>query len=789
MEHGRDVVFYGPNGLDGQSLYACVIKNSPITGEAGSCDSVRTVSDQAKEAFQHPYTNPDSGREEQVRVVWVMSPYECTPIAVESISSQLRGIGSVEFCCGASLLDLFAKHLQLFLLESNVLASYLSALRTGLQTDTALLRIILQKTILADVPMDFGAMYVPQNFAQTLRQVSVEDDLHVTIALKEQNVRQEDVRKLEGRLNRLQRLIDYLADADKMQLADLAPGIAPQEVFGSLILEVRDEWTQAYKAHVAEVAKEFKATMAKRKGIEGPPAIPPGSVALKVNFTNQVRLLHGKAEELRKAAVELLKSECSRIQQLTPSKYSNARDWLAAPELKSYCSLLDLDESLPGVIRFQNQIRHLTLEQDFLTSDLKLVILSGPAGFGKTSFCKHQAIADAEAMLAQDSDILPVFVPLYKFAYGVPNDVVSAFFDSPELKTLINDTDRNTKVRLFLDGLDEVPNKAQQAQIVELATTALEQMTDLQIVITARDHVVGPWLDGIVRLKVQPLNEIQQKTLVTKWLGSVEATNAFFSQLTQDSPLRPLLGVPLLANLIAAVYKKQQYLPPNRTALYSLFIELLCGGWDTVKGIKRQDRFGVHDKRLVLARLAVNNHLSKSRDASIEGFRAAVKQSLSKLAEHSGDLLTEILQDGLLVSTGNGLRFSHLSFQEYLAADFFATAGPYRHRAQHAMRLFYAGEDWWKEVLNFYVTSTSDPADMEEWLIERAKDCRSSLSAEMVLNGQLDERLGYLRKALREAFPSYSSKYPVDGIITETTGRGSSVTFQRRTLTGLRIEG
>ena len=248
MEHGRDIVFYGPNGLDGQSLYACVIKNSPITGEAGSCDSVRTVSDQAKEAFQHPYTNPDSGREEQVRVVWVMSPYECTPIAVESISSQLRGIGSVEFCCGASLLDLFAKHLQLFLLESNVLASYLSALRTGLQTDTALLRIILQKTILADVPMDFGAMYVPQNFAQTLRQVSVEDDLHVTIALKEQNIRQEDVRKLEGRLNRLQRLIDYLADANKMQLADLAPGIAPQEVFGSLILEVRDEWTQAYKA-------------------------------------------------------------------------------------------------------------------------------------------------------------------------------------------------------------------------------------------------------------------------------------------------------------------------------------------------------------------------------------------------------------------------------------------------------------------------------------------------------------------------------------------------------------
>lgn len=232
---------------------------------------------------------------------------------------------------------------------------------------------------------------------------------------------------------------------------------------------------------------------------------------------------------------------------------------------------------------------------------------------------------------------MPVFVPLHKFAYEVPDNIETAFVDSPELQQFLADTDRATKIRLFLDGLDEVPHQARQAEVVDLARTAMERVPDLQIVITARDHVVGPWLNGVVRVKVQPLDESQQRTLVMNWLGSSEATDAFFAQVPASSPLRPLLGVPLLATLIVAVFKKQQYLPPNRTALYSLFIELLCRGWDTAKGIRRQDRFGAHDKRLVLAHLAGKSHMSRSRDASVASFRAAVKHSLSKLVEHSDD--------------------------------------------------------------------------------------------------------------------------------------------------------
>jgi hypothetical protein len=250
-----------------------------------------------------------------------------------------------------------------------------------------------------------------------------------------------------------------------------------------------------------------------------------------------------------------------------------------------------------------------------------------------------------------------------------------------------------------------------------------------------------------------------------------------------------MMGVPLLATLTAAVYKKHQYLPANRTALYSLFVELLCGGWDAVKGTNRGSRFGIHDKQLVLKTLAGMNHLAGRRDASPPNFKAAVRASLSGLIEHADDLLSEMLQDGLIVHTGAGVRFSHLSFQEFMGAEYLK--GPKNDRLKLALRMFFSGDDWWTEVLIYYVTNTVQPAEMEGWLIERARAFTRTARAESVLSGRIDERLNLLRKALRDAFPAYRSQYPEDGITIEKrrSRSGDDVMLEetRRRLSGARL--
>ena len=775
QEHGRDIVFYGPGGL-GTTLYACVVKNDRITGEAGSSQSARTVIDQAKEAFQYPYVSPETGQEEQVSQVFVLSPYDVTPTAIDSIRAQLKGFGAIEFYCGSALLDLFSKHWQSFFVESNVLASYLTALRKGLQDDAVLLRIILQKPgVLADVPADFERMYVPQDFGQTVCKVSLGREIKAAFELQSGNIKLDDINSFISRANWILRLLEYATDSANPALRTLAsPHV--RGAIDALSVALHNEWQRAFQEYAAEARKEFERTFDKslKKKHVAPAPIRQQDVALPLEQErSRVAELARVVDEFRQRLCSVLHEECVKVNQLTSRNYEQ-HEWLASPELRAYCGLLDISEAAPEAISFGSKLKEVKFNGSFTDTDVPMILVSGPAGFGKTSFCRSQALSNAEALLANSGHALPVVVPLHKFSGGIPATVEEAFFDSPELRGLLADPPPRTSLRLFLDGLDAVPNVAQQRKIIELARQAASAPVAFHVIVTARDHIVGPWLNDVPRLNVLPLTDAQQLALAEHWLVTHEAAEAFFEHLQAVSPLRPLMEVPLLATLVLAVYKKQGYLPPNRTALYDLFIELLCGGWDTAKEIQRHDRFGIHDKRLILVELAGRNQLNRLRDASDSDFRESIKRSLKGLLPHADDLLTELRHDGLLVTTAAGVRFRHLSFQEYLAAEFLH-GDQTGQRAKPVLRDFFGGDDWWREVLVFHVTRTSNPTNMEEWLIKLAASAASSLDSSYVLSRELDRRLNFLRKALRDAFPSYASQYPLDGIVTESVQRGSQV--------------
>jgi hypothetical protein len=248
------------------------------------------------------------------------------------------------------------------------------------------------------------------------------------------------------------------------------------------------------------------------------------------------------------------------------------------------------------------------------------------------------------------------------------------------------------------------------------------------------------------------LNDRQQRQLVEVWLGSKEATAIFFEQLPPN--LYALMGTPLLATLTAAVYKKNRYLPSTRNTIYALFADLLCGGWDAIKGINRGSHFGVYDKQLILRRLAGMNHFDRKRDVSIDTFKAAVRTSLPGLLERSDDLVQEIVRDGLMISTGTNLRFSHLSFQEFMAAADLREPGG--GRASLALEKFLEGDDWWLEVLTFYVTGTSNPVEMERWIALRTKRL-ASLGRDQA---RPDQQLHVMCNALQAAFPAFRPEYP-----------------------------
>lgn len=787
QERGKDVVFYGPAGLNERSLYACVVKRDRIVGDLSSNTSAKTVLMQAEEAFDEPYTNPDTGQQEQVKGVYIISPYECTTSAIEAIRSRLKNAGKAEFCCGVRLMELFATYWQsYFVTESNVLVSYLSALRAGLQRDTALLDLILQRNILADAPCEFKDLYVQQSFSQELRYATVCRSFREAIEVPTRQVRQSDIRALEQRLGVLLQVAQYLRDCNGTSLTG-GPIEPPDVIVRNLAKAVEDAWAEAYRTHVAEVQRQYEALIRENSGrdrssdrhnyrraaLGAPRPASPRSAVLTLKRSPDTALWCERVETLRQTVVRALGEDCATVKCAESVRRRSRGDWLRSRELVSYGRLADLEENVPGTIKFEDSctVQSLRFESDFLDDAPALMLIAGPAGSGKTSFCKWQSLTCADSMLSGKADVLPVFIPLHRFAYRVPNSPEEAFFDSQELRELLAKPGRDTRIRMFLDGLDEVPDQIRQRQVVKLARQAAQKVPDLQIVITARDYVVGPWLDGASRLRVDGLGEAQQRELAKKWLESDEAVATFFGQLSLCEPLQHPMRTPLLATLILAVYKKQQYLPGNRTALYALFVELMCGGWDSAKRVYRASKFGIHDKKTVLQKLAGMNHLARTKDGDMAGFRAAVEASLPGFSEHADDLLSELYQDGLIVSTGAGLRFSHLSFQEYLAAE--SLADPEAERPKFALKQFYSGDDWWKEVLIFYITRSANPGEMEDWIVKRARQFARTAKASAVLKGELEERLGVLRRALVETFPAYRSKYSPKGLILDLRQRKS----------------
>jgi predicted NACHT family NTPase len=82
------------------------------------------------------------------------------------------------------------------------------------------------------------------------------------------------------------------------------------------------------------------------------------------------------------------------------------------------------------------------------------------------------------------------------------------------------------------------------------------------------------------------------------------------------------------------------------------------------------------------------------------------------------ELLDETVQDGLLVPTGRTFAFAHLSYQEYLAAkDLFE---PGARKATHALASFLGGDEWWREVILFYIALSDKPKDIERFVREIA---------------------------------------------------------------------
>ena len=215
---------------------------------------------------------------------------------------------------------------------------------------------------------------------------------------------------------------------------------------------------------------------------------------------------------------------------------------------------------------------------------------------------------------------------------------------------------------------------------------------------------------------LQPLIGTQITLFIDKWLNArpdwrhekAHLQRSFNEALTsaRGEHLLKLVRRPIFLTLMALVHCSAKQMPDGRAQLYAKIIDLYLNRQEKHRRLRFSTRDGTlpnwrdPEKRAVLGYIAWRSQLKRSAEAERgerkdsfiwrrEELLAEIQQQLSSRdygrfssikVTDADDLLNYFLQPaGLLVEPAEQrLQFSHLSFQEYLCADFINTTSQRR---------------------------------------------------------------------------------------------------------------
>ncbi|MBN2390636.1 MAG: SUMF1/EgtB/PvdO family nonheme iron enzyme [Anaerolineae bacterium] len=402
------------------------------------------------------------------------------------------------------------------------------------------------------------------------------------------------------------------------------------------------------------------------------------------------------------------------------------------------------------------------------------VAIIGKAGSGKTTYLAFVASTLAAALLGQPLDVrlkppqtsaalpVPLMAPLrFWQVYREQCQQVNRYH-TPDAGTLGAfllwflraryknfDTAEDFFERLLrggkgclilLDGLDEVV-QVNERRVVrdEVERLLTSQYPGNRCLVTAREagYRDAPFGGDFVRCDVQPLNEEQIAALVGAWCEQIYVhphdREVAYTDLTgvitrlnterQQRGQPPLIDTPLLVTMVVSVKYSRRELPRERAKLYDACVDVILNSEYTGREDDAGARQGMvgaggppSKQREWLSYLAFQMHQGGQAGASLDD--DGMRHILAPVFEQRGEtaLLEPFLaaashRGGLFEERGGRYQFTHLTFQEYLAAQFLARRWVQQPKDSLARIV---SEEWWREVLLLTVGSLDAPVPYEQ---------------------------------------------------------------------------
>ncbi|MFZ0255514.1 MAG: NACHT domain-containing protein, partial [Gammaproteobacteria bacterium] len=389
-----------------------------------------------------------------------------------------------------------------------------------------------------------------------------------------------------------------------------------------------------------------------------------------------------------------------------------------------------------------------------------LVIIGGP-GSGKTTVLLHMAWALATSLLTGEPEParsrlgltiasrglpLPILVPLASFAryrrnlpatsparagtlgYFISHHLISkqADFDLPTdfFVQLLKD---GRDILLLLDGLDEVANEHERAEVRQAVEELVSGREAMRVVVTCRTVAYRSGRTALGanfhEVAVQPLDFEQHIAPMVR--------QAYACIYPHDAPLRAdrvqdlldgirrledehrarlgeyaetLVASPLMVRLLLIVHVNNRTLPDERADLFDKAINaLLQVDYGREERDVRELSTNWKPYRDMAQHLALHMH-QQGRDQGREIEEPALKAVLRQEAEFKlriDDFLSHARQRGSVLEERNRVyRFIHLTFQEFLVARYLSeVTGRVSREAILAFLASRLEDPWWREPI------------------------------------------------------------------------------------------
>lgn len=304
---------------------------------------------------------------------------------------------------------------------------------------------------------------------------------------------------------------------------------------------------------------------------------------------------------------------------------------------------------------------------------------------------------------------------------------------------------------LLVDGLDEVLESHRDG-VLRWIRTLLRDFPALHIIVTGRPEALLRWSPpqelGFAELKLLELDEDQRAQLIHKWhqaailgvrasrLGQEESERriarlsaletALTTHINGSADLAALAATPLLCAVLCKLHEVHgTRLPRFRQELYARTVDMMLGLRDADRDVPDLlPRLDVDQRRAILSWVAGYLTAEGEREIALDRFDEKVRDRLRSLGRDAGTHTAEEIRkalherSGLLIAPGEEtLRFSHRTFQDYLAATDMVAQRSFGQLAAHA------GDETWDDVLRFAM-SQCNLADTREFVAQVRRKVR-----------------------------------------------------------------